>query len=321
MKSPVPARSSWSPALSFTLLALSLVGLTAEAQPSLSVQPGTAKPGDPVLITVRGLNGEPSGMLSGRTLRFFEAAGVWQAITGLPVEQTAGTVEVKVEGLAYPEGSSVELVGTLDVVDPGYPNRELKVAGKYVKPPASVRARMAQDKAAFAAAFSQPFNQPLFRENFAWPRNDRITAPYGDKRSFNGKLQSQHFGTDIDGDPGTPIVAANDGVVVMARDNYSAGNTVIVHHGGGLYTTYFHLSRIEVKPGAKVKQGQKLGQVGSTGRVTGPHLHWGVKADDLWVDGETLLKLDFFGSPEPRVAASPAAEGRSEGAAALSPTP
>jgi murein DD-endopeptidase MepM/ murein hydrolase activator NlpD len=288
-----------SPTLPLALLALGLVAFEAEAQPSLSMQPGTAKPGDPVLITVRGVDGLPSGTIAGKPLRFFEATGAWQALSGLPVEQSLGTVEVKVMGPRPREGKRVELVGTLDVLDPGYPNRQLQVAGKYIKPPASVKAQMAEDRAAFATAFSQSFVPPLFPSNFAWPRQDRITAPYGDRRSFNGKLKSQHFGTDIDGDTGDPIYAANDGEVVMSRECYSSGNTVLLHHGGGLYTSYFHMSRIDVKPGTKVKQGQKLGLVGKTGRVTGPHLHWGVKVDGLWVDGLTLLKLDFFGTPAP----------------------
>lgn len=238
-----------------------------------------------------------------------------------------GSTEVKVQGKSLPEDKPVELIGTLDVVEPGYPERQLQVAGKYVKPPASVKARMAEDRAAFAAAFSQDFTEPLFAKNFEWPRQDRITAPFGDRRSFNGKLQSQHFGVDVDGDTGAPIHAANSGVVVMTRENYSAGNTVIVHHGGGLYTTYFHLSKTLVRKGAKVRQGQKLGLVGKTGRVTGPHLHWGVKVDGLWVDGLTLLKLDFQAPVEPRLAttspeATPVpAQVQGEGAATLTANP
>jgi peptidase M23-like protein len=299
-----------SSTLPFALLALGLVAFEAHAQqPSLSVQPGTAKPGDPVLVTVRGVTGMPSGTVAGRPLHFFETAGGWQALTGLPVEQAVGSAEVKVVGPRPQEGKPVELSGVLDVVAPGYPERQLQVAGKYVKPPESVKAQMAEDRAAFAAAFSQTFTPLQFQRNFAWPRQDRITAPFGDRRSFNGKLQSQHFGTDIDGEIGDSIYAANDGEVVMTRECYSSGNTVIVHHGGGLYTTYFHMSRIDVKPGMRVKQGQKLGLVGKTGRVTGPHLHWGVKVDGLWVDALTLLKLDFFGPAEPRVATSATTPG------------
>ncbi len=333
MPSLVLDRPRTSLSSTFAALALGLMAFSAGAAPSLSVQPGTAKPGDPVLVTVSGLEGPPKGTLAGKRLRFFEAAGGWQALTGLPVEHPLGTVEVKVEGSASAEGTPVELTGTLDVVDAGYPTRQLKVAGKYVKPPASVKTRIAEDRKAFAAAFSQRFRAPLFQQNFAWPRKDRITAPFGDRRSFNGKLKSQHFGTDIDGNTGDPIYASNDGVVVMTRDNYSAGNTVLLHHGGGLYTSYFHLSKIKVKNGARVKQGQLLGLVGKTGRVTGPHLHWGVKVNGLWVDGQTLLKLDFLAPAEPRVATLdedgseapspplPPDEEEDEDAAALSTTP
>ncbi|NVJ01554.1 M23 family metallopeptidase [Myxococcus sp. AM009] len=273
-----------------------------EAPPQLTLQPTAAKPGDPVLVRVSGVTAPPTGTLAGRALRFFPWGDGYLAVSGLPVELTPGAAEVTAMGPVIPGAPRVELKGTLDIVESGYPSRELRVAGKYVKPPASVRRRMAADRRAFAAAFAQDFSAPHFSRNFAWPREDRITAPFGDRRTFNGKLSSQHFGVDIDGDPGTPVQAANDGTVVMARDNYAAGNTVLVHHGAGLYTAYFHLSRIDVKTGARVKQGQVLGKVGSTGRVTGPHLHWGVKVDGLWVDGANLLKLDFFPHLPPSVA-------------------
>jgi murein DD-endopeptidase MepM/ murein hydrolase activator NlpD len=280
------------------LLALGLVALGAEARPSLSVQPRTAKPGDPVLVTVRGFSGPPTGTLNGRALRFFETRDTFQALIGLPVDQPVGSVEVKVVG-PVPEGAPVELARTLEVVKSGFPDRELQVASKYIEPPESVKTRLEEDQAALAAAFSQSFSPMMFQRNFAWPRrnNKRITATFGDRRSFNGKLQSQHFGTDIAGSIGAPVYAANDGVVVMTRDNYSEGNSVLLHHGGSLYTTYYHLSKISVKQGAKVKQGQLLGRVGRTGRVTGPHLHWAAKIDGAWVNSKTLLELDFFSNP------------------------
>ncbi len=118
-----------------------------------------------------------------------------------------------------------------------------------------------------------------------------ITAPFGDRRTFNGNTQSQHYGIDLDGKTGAPIVAANDGTVVLIRDCYTSGNTVIVHHGAGLYSLYFHLSKFLVKEGAKVKRGQRLGLVGRTGRVTGPHLHWSMKVGDLYVDPASILRL------------------------------
>ncbi|NTX55321.1 M23 family metallopeptidase [Myxococcus sp. CA039A] len=281
----------------------------AQGRPLLSLQPGTAKPGDPVMVAVRGMAGMPTGTLAGRALRFFPWGDGFLAVTGLPVELAPGSALVQVVGPSSLGGAPLELTGTLDVAEPGYPSRELKVSGKYVAPPASVKARIAADRKAFAAAFSQPFSAPHFAQNFVWPRQDRITAPFGDRRTFNGKLSSQHFGVDIDGDPGAQVTASNEGTVVMARDNYSAGKTVLVHHGGDLFTAYFHLSRIQVRTGDKVEQGQHLGLVGSTGRVTGPHLHWGVKVDGIWVDGESLLRLDFFPPAAPAVASGDTALG------------
>lgn len=293
----VPARilgAVHTPALRRLPFLLLLLGLSATAaeQPLLSLQPATARPGDPVLVTVHGLTEAPTGTLGERTLRFYPIHDGFQALTGLPVEQTQGSLPVTVKA-----ASGTTLSGTLPVVEPGWPARKLKVAGKFVKPPPEVEARMAEDQAAFTASFSQDFVPPLFGENFAWPRQDRVTAPYGDLRTFNGKKQSQHYGTDIRGQTGVPANAANAGTVVMARENYASGNTVLLYHGAGLYTAYFHLSAFAVKEGDHVERGQLLGKVGGTGRVTGPHLHWGVKVDGMWVDGETLLKLDFGATP------------------------
>ena len=100
-----------------------------------------------------------------------------------------------------------------------------------------------------------------------------------------------------DGRIGDLVVAANDGVVTLARDCYSSGNTILIHHGAELYSAYFHLSHMDVKPGANVHRGQKIGEVGKTGRVTGPHLHFGVKLAGHYVDPESLLRLDFERAP------------------------
>jgi murein DD-endopeptidase MepM/ murein hydrolase activator NlpD len=253
-----------------------------------------------VLVTVRGLSTEPTGTLGGWPLRFFAAREGFQALLGLPVEQATGELEVKVT-LPSASGSAAPatLVEKLAVQAPNWRERVLRVASRFTQPPPEVRARLEEDRAAFSTAFAQPFGPLLFTRNFTWPRQARVTAPFGDRRTFNGQLQGQHYGTDLDGRTGAPVLAANDGTVVMARDNYAAGGTVLLHHGGGLYTSYFHLSRILVKHGDTLERGQRLGLVGSTGRVTGPHLHWGAKVDGRWVDPEVLLSLDFSGTPAP----------------------
>jgi len=261
--------------------------------PTVTVQPGTAKPGDPVLVTVAGAAALPTGKLAGRTLHFYRWGDRHEAISALPVEHALGTFPVTVKVAARRGAPAYALEAEIDVVDPNYPKRELSVDRKFISPPPEEKERIAQDQEAFKAAWHTPFGPRLFTSDFGWPRHSVVTAPYGDLRMFNGKKKSQHYGTDLDGSTGDPIQVANDGVVVMVRECFASGNTVIVNHGGGLLTSYFHMSRFLVKEGDVVKQGQLIGLVGKTGRVTGPHLHWGAHVDGLWVDGQTLMKLDF----------------------------
>jgi murein DD-endopeptidase MepM/ murein hydrolase activator NlpD len=277
----------------FPLLLAALPALAAAPStvlPRLSVQPERAKPGDPVLVRVQGVKAPPTGELAGRPLRFVPAAGGYLALSGLPVEQAAGLLEVRVE---VPVALSAPLRAPLEVVDPAYPASELRVDAKFVDPPEEVKARIQADQEAFARAYAQPLGPPLFRGPFAWPRRARLTAHFGQKRTFNGQMKSQHYGADLAGAIGAPVAAANGGTVVLVRDCHGSGNTVILHHGAGLYSAYFHLSAVSVKEGQQLARGQPLGKVGNTGRVTGPHLHWGVRADGLWVDPETLLTLQF----------------------------
>jgi murein DD-endopeptidase MepM/ murein hydrolase activator NlpD len=277
-----------------TALAAALALCAASAGgPTVSVQPGTAKPGDPVFIVVEGAAALPTGTLGDRALRFYPFAGRHEAIAGLSVDHPVGVLEISIRVPAAAGAKAAEIVATIDVVDANYPRRELRVARKFIQPPPDARARIAADRAAFRRAWSQPFVPRMFEQRFDWPRIAWVTAPFGDLRLFNGKRRSQHYGIDLDGNTGAPIQAANDGVVVMVRDCYSSGNTIIIHHGGGLFTAYFHLSKFLVKPRQKVKRGELIGLVGKTGRVTGPHLHWSVHAGGFYVDGATLMQLDF----------------------------
>jgi murein DD-endopeptidase MepM/ murein hydrolase activator NlpD len=269
-----------------TLALVLLAAVPAFAETSgLEVVPRQAHPGDAVMVALKGVREHcPKGELGGHALPFFKVGGRCLAIAALPVEQQPGEQKVRVG----------ELEASLEVLPARFNQRQLTVASRFVQPPARVLARMEQDKEAFARAFDQPFgDRAAFSGNFELPLKSVVTAPFGDQRLFNGKQQSQHYGMDLDGKVGDPVTAANDGVVVMTRDNYASGKTVVIHHGGDLYTTYFHLSAIEVKQGARVKLGQRIGRVGRTGRVTGPHLHWGVKVGGMYVDPDSLLHFDF----------------------------
>ena len=270
-----------------------LVSLAAAAAPSVEVIPARVKPGDPVLVVVRGAQGLPDGTVGTREASFYLHGSDAEALVGIPVEQEPGLLEVHVSA------AGGHLRAPLEVVPPEFPERKLTVASKFVRIPASARKRIKADQAAFQKAWATPFRPRAFSDNFEKPRDSLITAHFGDKRTLNGKKTTQHFGLDLDGSTGDEIRAANDGRVVMVRDCYTSGNTVLVDHGGGLITSYFHMSKFLVKPGQEVKRGELLGLVGKTGRVTGPHLHFGAHLGTLWVNPQALLALPFPGAASP----------------------
>ncbi|MBM4378722.1 MAG: M23 family metallopeptidase [Deltaproteobacteria bacterium] len=255
---------------------------------ALRLSPGTARPGDLLLVTVPVKKAPAEGRIGDKALRFFRTPAGHRALAGLAVDAEPGE-----QPLAVALADGTELAGALQVLPPAFRERVLGVSKRFTSPNAAAKRKMKEDDRAFNRAYGQAWGPPLFTRNFQWPRATEITAPFGDRRVYNGKLKSQHMGTDLDGRTGDPVQAANDGMVVMARECFSTGNTVILHHGAGLYTAYFHFSRTDVAEGQQVKRGELLGAVGMTGRVTGPHLHWAVKLEGKYVDPESLLRLDF----------------------------
>ncbi|MBO6944724.1 M23 family metallopeptidase [Altererythrobacter sp.] len=130
-----------------------------------------------------------------------------------------------------------------------------------------------------------------WQQDFIWPVKGRISGRFGSQRIYRGEPGSYHSGLDIAPGAGTPFVAPADGVVVLAADNFSLeGNLLIIDHGQGLNSAFLHASRLMVSEGDHVKQGQHIGDVGSSGRATGPHLHWSLKWHDARLD--PLLFLD-----------------------------
>jgi murein DD-endopeptidase MepM/ murein hydrolase activator NlpD len=284
----------------------------ARASPSVEVQPSQVRPGDALLLTVHGAARAPEGTIGGRRLEFYPIAGGFQALAGLSVDREPGALPVEVFLPAESaDGGAQVLRADVAVEEPHFRSKELAVAQRYIEPPPAARRRMKRDQAAFRRAFAQEFRPPLFVGRFAWPREASLTGHFGDKRVFNGVKQSQHYGDDIEGAVGDPVTATNDGKVVLARDCYASGRTVVVWHGARLYSVYFHLSRFAVRDGQALKRGDAIGLVGETGRVTGPHLHWGMKLDGLYVDPESILRLPFgeraaasSGTPEKPTASS-----------------
>ena len=134
----------------------------------------------------------------------------------------------------------------------------------------------------------------LVNSEFISPMSSFITSEYGNARVFNGSIKSYHSGVDYRAAIGQKVVSANDGIVRIAKDRYYAGNSVVIDHGGGIYTQYYHLDRIDVKVGQKVTKGEKIGLSGASGRVSGPHLHFGIIVRNTQVD--PLIFIEKFNS-------------------------
>jgi len=169
---------------------------------------------------------------------------------------------------------------------------------KYVSPPAKEIPRIEKERAIIRAAREKigRIDDALFTMGFTKPLNKlRITGVFGSQRILNGTPKDPHGGVDFGSPTGTPVYATADGVVRLVADNfYYAGNFVLVDHGQGLNTIYIHLNKTLVNEGDYVVKGSKIGEVGTTGRSTGPHLHWGAQWFDKRVDALSLLKIKKF---------------------------
>jgi murein DD-endopeptidase MepM/ murein hydrolase activator NlpD len=275
------------------------------------VTPPVARAGDAVRVEVRDAEARPEGALAGRPLRFWHAGPRrWLAVAPLPIETAAGPA------LAGVSADGFQLAARFELAPPHWASTRLRLPPRFVEPPAAARRRMAQDQEALVRAYDQPFGPPRLDGPLAMPLQAEATGGYGDQRIYNGRTEGVHYGLDLGAAAGERVGAAGDGQVVLARDCYMSGQTVLVWHGAALFTAYFHLSRMEVKAGDPVRRGQVIGRVGSTGRSTGPHLHFGVKVGGLWVDPRSALRLDLGDAavsapeePPPEPPPPPAADG------------
>ena len=170
-----------------------------------------------------------------------------------------------------------------------FPREKLNVAKRMIFPSKENRRRIRREQKFLNKIYASSKSFPFFTEPFRLPLNSLITSIYGTKRIYNNKKQSQHLGVDFRAKIGVDIKTANSGRVVVARNLYYTGNTVTIDHGLGIFSIYGHLSEIYLQEGDYVPQGTILGKSGDTGRVTGPHLHWGVKVNGHFIEGLGLL--------------------------------
>lgn len=181
----------------------------------------------------------------------------------------------------------------IDVISKSYPAERLSVPPAMVNPPGSERDRIARERKAVrkvlrAHSLELYWSLPMVR-----PVSGIVTSVYGKRRIYNGIPRSRHGGVDYRASVGTPVKSASSGRVVLTGDHYYAGKSIYVDHGGSVVSMYFHLSEIDVREGQFVRSGEVIGKTGRSGRVTGPHLHFGVSVGGRMVDPTILVERDL----------------------------
>jgi len=180
----------------------------------------------------------------------------------------------------------------LKVIDGKYDKEEIKVNSSKVNPKnKKVKKRISIEYDRAMEIYNTVTPKSYISSKFIQPMQSKITSSFGKARVYNSSLKGYHSGTDYRAKVGTPVIAVNDAKVVLVADRYYSGGTVLLDHGEGIYTCYFHMSKFDVKKGQMVKQGTVLGFSGQSGRVTGPHLHFSARINGVQVDPLQLIAL------------------------------
>ena len=220
---------------------------------------------------------------AGRELR---VSGYGSVVFGVGRDEK-GPLQVQVQ---RPDGS--DETASIAVTARDWPLEQVNgVPPKTVNPPPAIAARIAREQAEVSAARKRDDNRADFAQTFQWPVQGRISGRFGNARVYNGQPGAGHSGMDIAVPSGTPVRAPAAGIVSFAApDLYLTGGTVVLDHGFGVSSNFLHLSRIDVKVGQRIEQGQVIAAVGATGRATGPHLHWGMNWFDVRIDPLLVLE-------------------------------
>lgn len=209
-------------------------------------------------------------------------------LLSVPLDAPSGTAPLTV---STAQGATA--THAIRILTKARPVQRLTVDSKFVDPPADVQARIARDRQKITQVLAQFIPARSWSVPFVRPVPGEISSQFGLKRVLNGKPRKPHRGLDFRGKTGQPIHALADGQVALAEDLYYSGKAVYVNHGGGVFSSYLHMSEIVVQPGQAVRRGTVLGLVGSTGVSTAPHLHLGLIVQGTAADPLPLLEASF----------------------------
>lgn len=249
--------------------------------------PHAPRPGGVAAVTLPDTAAPPARVFLGeRRVMLRRQDGRWVAVAGIPLDREPGTATLSVE---TSDGDRREVSFEIGAAD--YATQHLTVPNRrHVTPDPADLERIGRERGIIDAALGRFSESRVPELGFEAPVPGRRSSSFGLRRFFNDQPRSPHKGMDIAAPKGTPIENPLPGRVVATGDYFFNGNTVIVDHGQGLVTLYCHLERIDVAEGEDLDAGERLGTVGATGRVTGPHLHWGVYLNATAVDPALFLR-------------------------------
>ena len=295
-------RGSWRPQgklfpMPRVVLPLAVLALLTWPLPSAALQvrvvPPTPRQGDAVMLFVGGTKGarDVEGSLGGQRLAFFPYGVEYAALAGVDLESKPGKVPWRV-GLVDGAGTPRKAAGTLTIKTAGFPVQRLTLPDGMVNLDPESEQRAANEAVRLRTLYDTVTPERLWRGRFTQPVASRKPGEgFGFRRIINGRPRMPHSGIDYSADRGTPVVASNRGRVALLAEFFFAGRFVALDHGLGLYTLYFHLDGVAVTEGEIVERGQTVGTVGTSGRSTGPHLHFAAQLGRARVNPPDLYRL------------------------------
>jgi Peptidase family M23 len=261
----------------------------------LKLSSATASQGSLLLAEISGSKPaqEFSAQWDGRPIPLWRetpASPTLRALLGVDLEKPPGEYEWKLSWSGA-DGKPLACGMPITVRAGKFPTERLTVEKQFVQPDPEQQKRAEEDQKKMKAIYDTVTPEVLWKGKFVTPLKGVSTGGnFGRRRVLNGEARSPHAGVDFPAAAGTPVYAAQSGKIVLAENLYYSGNTVVIDHGFGIYTLYAHLSEIGVHAGDSVEVSVEIGKVGATGRVTGPHLHWGLTIDHARVNALQIVQ-------------------------------
>ena len=263
------------------------------------LSPKEVNPGKLTLVTLSltrdPMQREVTGVFEGITIPFFPmpelGSGVYGGLVGVPYDRKTGPASIRIQ-MKTESSQASDFDLPIQVIEGNYPSESLKVDSSRVSPKKKkVLQRIKKEQEEVAQLYKRVTLRRYWKGHFKLPIQSAITSSFGTKRIYNGSLKNYHPGLDLKAPMKTPVHADAAGEVVMAKNLFYTGNTVMVDHGYGIFTLFCHMSRLKVKTGQKIEMGDLVGWSGATGRVNGPHLHWQAVVHRVKVDPIGLTEV------------------------------